>query len=218
MKKNQGISLISLIITIIVIIILAAIVIFTGFGTLSKAQLADFAQQVASLNDAALNCYAKFYGNNGLDRLSRTPEQVYYKVATGKDLVKSGDQATTTQYYKMYGYAEETSASTTSAGFQPIVNNGTDTVSKRLGMSLPNVRNFTNGWCITSNGQVFNASGFYDSDSNRTYFSANIYAEGQIKATEVPKTLDARAKLIAEKIIAGTEGSVAITNNTGVTP
>ena len=201
MKKNQGISLISLIITIIVIIILAAIVIFSGFGTISKAQLADYTQQVASLNEAAQNSFAKLFGNHNLDRESRTAEQIYYEVATGVDMLSGDAQAN--QNFKMTGYTDDSGC-----GFQPIT---VATAAQNVGISLPEVRNVTNGWCITSNGQVFNASGFYDSDSERTYFSASVYSEGQLDATSDTTKLHARAEVIAAKIMEGNPGEVEIT-------
>ena len=83
--KNQGISLISLIITIIVIIILAAIVIFSGMDTPERAQLANFGQQVSNISSAITDQLTGVSVNYGTSGRTRNTEQIYYTLATGKD-------------------------------------------------------------------------------------------------------------------------------------
>ena len=85
MKKKEGISLISLIITIIVIIILAAIVIFSGMGTPEKAQLASFATDLDNVESAVLQAYADKRIEIGVNGEVWTSAQIYESIATGED-------------------------------------------------------------------------------------------------------------------------------------
>lgn len=204
MKKNQGISLISLIITIIVIIILAGITIFRGTGTLGKTQLADFVSQVSSLADAVQDKYSSLFTDYALDGDSRTEEQIYFQIATGID----GGEGT-----YMNGFTTSV-AESDGKDYQNIVNNDEaekeedKNVGTRIGMSLPKVRGKVDGWCITKNGQIFNASGFYDEGSGRTYFTANLYVDSQLASSSDTTTLANRAETISRTILAGEKGEI----------
>lgn len=91
-KSSLGISLISLIITIIVIIILAAIVIFSGLGTADDALFARFTSEFSDFNLAVDNAYMEEFTDNALTNMTRSKKQIYYKMATGRDVVKeNGD-------------------------------------------------------------------------------------------------------------------------------
>lgn len=81
--KNQGISLISLIITIIVVIILAAIAIFSGFGAVDSASLADFAQKYDNVQMAVLNTYSNLLAEKSIAGDPKNAKDIYSYIATG---------------------------------------------------------------------------------------------------------------------------------------
>ena len=83
-KQNQGISLISLIITIIVIIILAAVVIFSGMGTPEKAQLSAIISDIDNVQTAVDQAYYGFYTEKSVAGEVWTKSQFYEAVATGE--------------------------------------------------------------------------------------------------------------------------------------
>ncbi len=83
-NQNQGISLISLIITIIVIIILAAIVIFSGMGTPEKAQLSAVISDIDNVQTAVDQAYYGFYTEKSVAGEVWTKSQFYEAVATGE--------------------------------------------------------------------------------------------------------------------------------------
>ena len=83
-KKNQVISIISLIITIIVIIILAAIVIFSGMGTPEKAQLSAVISDIDNVQTAVDQAYYGFYTEKSVAGEVWTKSQFYEAVATGE--------------------------------------------------------------------------------------------------------------------------------------
>lgn len=164
--KNQGISLISLIITIIVIIILAAIVIFTGLGTPDSAQFAAFTQQVDNVYMAVMNAHADLKVKHAISGDYRTDEQIYMQVATNSD---------PEQYAVMTGAAAPTTVATTlnlssSAHVQRIL---PDAAKVTMKMTLPKIRQSNAQWYVTEDGRVFNSNGYeYD---GKTYFSGSIY-------------------------------------------
>ena len=84
MKKDFGISLISLIITIIVIIILAAIVIFSGMGTPEKAQLSAVVSDIDNVQTAVDQAYYGLYAEKSVAGEVWTKSQFYEAVATGE--------------------------------------------------------------------------------------------------------------------------------------
>ena len=83
-KQNQGISLISLIITIIVIIILGAVVIFSGMGTPEKAQLSAIISDMDNVQTAVDQAYYGFYTEKSVAGEVWTKSQFYEAVATGE--------------------------------------------------------------------------------------------------------------------------------------
>ncbi len=83
-EKNNGISLISLIITIIVIIILAAIVIFSGMDTPEKAQLSKVISDIDNVQTAVDQAYYGLYTEKAVAGEVWTPSQFYEAVATGE--------------------------------------------------------------------------------------------------------------------------------------
>lgn len=217
--KNQGISLISLIITIIVIIILAAIVIFSGMDTPERAQLSNFAQQVSNVNSAIvdqLTGVSTAYATTGK---TRNTEQIYYTLANGFD---AG------QYGKMKGVGIVASGEQTpeaeADGCQNILptfaedktNEKLDTsgdlteVIPGLGLTLPKVREHNEAWYVTSDGKVFNATGFVS--GGKTYFTADLYVDGELNVKAVSDTYEARAIKIAAALLKGETGAM-----TGVT-
>ena len=94
-QHPSGISLISLIITIIVIIILATIVIFNGLNTPNSANFAKFTQQVDNVYMAVTNKYGDLLQKHSLANETRTQEQIYLEIATGKDQGINGYMCTT---------------------------------------------------------------------------------------------------------------------------
>lgn len=199
--KNQGISLISLIITIIVIIILAAIVIFTGLGTPDSAQFAGFTQQVDNVYSAVMNKFADLKAKHAISGDYRTDEQIYIEVARNADpeqyAAMNGDQT------PLPGAAATGVA--TGIGYQNIL---PTTAQASLNMKLPNVRQSNKAWYVTEDGRVFNANGFtYD---NKTYFDASHYANKELAAND---TTNANR---AAKIWAAISGDSLVVDSTGL--
>ena len=83
MKKQNGISLISLIITIIVIIILAAIVIFTGLNTPDRANFAKFVHEFSDFHTATIHDFSDRKMKYSLSNQSKSDKAIYYEMATG---------------------------------------------------------------------------------------------------------------------------------------
>ncbi len=84
--KKSGISLIALIITIIVIIILAAISIFGVAGVVEKSRYAKFVSDMSEMQTAVSLDYANRKQKYILSGEFRTDEEIYYMIATGKDI------------------------------------------------------------------------------------------------------------------------------------
>ena len=176
--KNQGISLISLIITIIVIIILAAIVIFTGLGTPDSAQLAGFTQQCDNVSSAVLNTYAKLYEKHGLNNEYRTQEQIYMEVAKGSDMSgESGFTRTTVMTSAVQGDAR---AQLITQGLS-----AAQTDVYGLNMVLPKVNNDNTKWYVTADGKVFNQTGFQH--DNKIYYNGYTYSNSTGTSAEAAK-------------------------------
>ena len=203
--KNQGISLISLIITIIVIIILAAIVIFSGMDTPERAQLANFGQQVSNVSSAIVDQLTGVSTQFATEGKTRNTEQIYYTLATGED---AG------QYGKMKGDELITSGETvaTSENCQNIVpaHSAAKTNAGGLGLTLPTVREHNEAWYVTSEGKVFNATGFVS--GGKTYFTADLYADGELNVDASENKYEARALTIAAALNAGTTGAITVTD------
>ena len=163
--KNQGISLISLIITIIVIIILAAIVIFSGLGTPDSANLAAFTKQCENVSDAVLNRYALLYEHHSLNQEPRTQEQIYMEIADGVEF--SGDTARGQSMGATQCRNIDADAATAAV---------TEDNRAPLNMTLPQVNHKNDAWYVTKDGKIFNTTGFpYD---GKTYFNGSTYQVG----------------------------------------
>ena len=165
-KNEGGISLISLIITIIVIIILAAIVIYTGLNTPDRANYAKFVQDVDNVQTAVYNKFGDLKTKHALEKNSRTDEQIYLEIATGKDNGMNSFMCTNGTSYN--------STEDASTGVQNITPSG----EKLLGIKLPKVRESTTSWYIDKNGTVFNATGYVD--GGKTYFNSKMYYDGEL--------------------------------------
>ena len=218
--KNQGISLISLIITIIVIIILAAIVIFSGMDTPERAQLANFGQQVSNISSAITDQLTGVSVNYGTSGRTRKTEQLYYTLATGKD---------PGQYGYMNGATVEVATEDNSKGCQNIVTTFAEkkTNSKissgeeiaGLGLALPTVREHNEAWYVTADGKVFNATGFVS--GGKTYWTADLYTEGELKVDSTKGAYEVRAVEIAKALNDGRTGAITVPESTAdatVTP
>lgn len=211
--KNQGISLISLIITIIVIIILAAIVIFSGMDTPERAQLSNFSQQVSNVHSAVLDQLTGVSTAYATTGKTRNTEQIYYTLANGLDAGQYGKM----KGIHLVGSGEQTD---TSEGCQNILPDfaedktneklGSGEVISGLGLTLPKVREHNEAWYVTSEGKVFNATGFVS--GGKTYFTADLYVEGELNVKSTSETYEERAIKIAEALAKGETGAM-----TGVT-
>lgn len=203
--KNQGISLISLIITIIVIIILAAIVIFSGMDTPERAQLANFGQQVSNVSSAIVDQLTGVSTEFATEGKTRTTEQIYYRLATGTDCGQFGKMSVT---------GEGPNSGDTDANCQNIIPTYAEKKTNQggLGLSLPKVRETNTAWYVTEDGKVFNATGFVS--GGKTYFTADLYQDGVIDMTTDDLTADQheRAAKIAAHLIAGDTGAVSDCN------
>lgn len=200
--KNQGISLISLIITIIVIIILAAIVIFSGMDTPERAQLSNFAQQVSNVHSAVIDKLTDVTINHTSSGETRNAEQLYFELATGEDCGQFG-----------YMSGDGKDAGTDDLKEEACQNILPDQAKEYLGITLPNVRESNTAWYVTKNGQVFNATGFVS--GGKTYFTADLYYDNDditMTANDRSKTAVNRAKEIAKAISTGKTGAIDITN------
>lgn len=163
--KNQGISLISLIITIIVIIILAAIVIFTGLGTPDSAQFSNFCSQVDNVYVAMLDSFGDLKVAHAVSGDYRTNEQIYLEIASGTDngqYVTMGNNGVTS--------GDASTGIRSGDGVQLIKASG-----NKLNIALPKVRETNNAWYVTDDGRVFNATGYVY--NGNTYFNASVYAD-----------------------------------------
>ncbi len=87
MKKNLGVSMISLVITIIVIIILAAVAFGSSTDTIENANFSNFANNIAEVQNLLDQKVVALKGIEGKNGVQRTDAQVYNYVAKGATLV-----------------------------------------------------------------------------------------------------------------------------------
>ena len=194
--KNQGISLISLIITIIVIIILAAIVIFSGMDTPERAQLANFGQQVSNVSSAIVDQLTGVSTEFATEGKTRNTEQIYYRLATGTDCGQFGSMTT-------IGSGPNSGDST--AVCQNIIPSHAEkkTSEGGLGLALPKVRETNKAWYVTEDGKVFNATGFVS--GGRTYFTSDLAVDGELPVVAGENKYEERAKAIAKVLTDSTK-------------
>ncbi len=218
--KNQGISLISLIITIIVIIILAAIVIFSGMDTPERAQLANFGQQVSNVSSAIVDQLTGVSTGFATSGKTRNTEQIYYTLATGDDCGQYGNMQAALLIGKNAS-GEANAPTRTSQGCQNIVPSHAEKKTKDggLGLALPTVREHNEAWYVTADGKVFNATGFVS--GGKTYWTADLYTDGELKVDPTKGAYEERAVKIAEALNAGKTGAITVPESTStatVTP
>jgi type II secretory pathway pseudopilin PulG len=209
--KNQGISLITLIITIIVIIILAAIVIFTGLRTPDSAQFSSFTNDVDSVYTAMIDKFSDLKVSHAIAGNYRTNEQIYIQLATGDDPgqyavmgtdnVKTASDDIPTGSTKCQNIQVGTTVGTNGVVTSGITHSYTGTktgaisTQHKLGITLPMVRQTTESWYVTEDGRIFNSTGFYY--NGNTYYNASYYTDG-IQMNTVHKT--ARAEAICNQM------------------
>lgn len=232
--RNQGVSLVSLIITIIVTIILAAIVIFSGMDTPERAQLATFGNNVTNISAALQDQLTGVSTKHATRNETRNTEQIYFELATGVDCGQFGAMTTTDSgdalfaksgtpgdaNYKVTHYSGENYGNaTTDKLCQRIIPAHAAASSKEggLGYTLPNVRETNEAWYVTQDGQVFNATGFVS--GGNTYFNASVYASGELVLTSVNRRddWDQLAEKIADALVKGQTGEISIAGVTGIT-
>lgn len=210
--KNQGISLISLIITIIVIIILAAIVIFSGMDTPERAQLSNFAQQVSNVHSAVIDQLTGVSTEFATSGRTRNAEQIYYKLATGWDCGQFGamvvDDTTDTKLQNGSGDNYKTDEDKNCQRIIP-ANAAKKSTEGGLGLTLPDVRESKDAWYVTEDGKIFNATGFVS--GGKTYFTADLYTEEELTMAAGDRTnhYPNRAAKIAEYLISGDTNVIA---------
>ena len=95
MKKNSGVSMISLVITIIVIIILAAVAFGSSTDTIENANFSNFTNNVAEVQNLLDQQAVTLKGNEGKNGVSRTDAQVYNYLAKGATLTDASDMGCT---------------------------------------------------------------------------------------------------------------------------
>lgn len=206
--KNQGISLISLIITIIVIIILAAIVIFSGMDTPERAQLANFGQQVSNVSSAIVDQLTGVSTSFATEGKTRNAEQIYFKLATNKDCGQFGAMCVdeeSTDWAKVSVASGDNYKTANDKNCQRII---PAEAKNLLKLTLPKVRETDAAWYVTEDGKVFNATGFVS--GGKTYFTADLYANTEltIDATTKDSHQAERAAKIAAHLINGDTGAV----------
>lgn len=219
--KNQGISLITLIITIIVIIILAAIVIFTGLGTPDSANFATFCQNVDNVQSAVLNAYSELRTEHAIAGHTRNDEQIYMEIAVGERSpigqysYMSVATAPTGEASTTYA-ARDNSKATEAEACQKIVINsdGTAKSTYMKKLLLPTVREDRNAWYITRKGQVFNATGYVykNGSTTSTYYTASVKSKNK-KELGADDTYASDAKKIATQINNGSNDVTALDVN-----
>ena len=208
--KNQGISLISLIITIIVIIILAAIVIFSGMDTPERAQASNYFSQISNVDSAIkdqMTGVSQDFISNGE---TRNAEQIYFKIATGLDCGQFGAMCvdeSSDDWAKVSAKSGDNYGTANDKNCQRIDDTKASTTLK---FALPKVRESDKAWYVTENGQVFNATGFVS--GGKTYFTANLYADGEtvLSADNRDSHFPKLAEKIATAIVNGVTGVVDV--------
>ena len=184
-KQNQGISLISLIITIIVIIILAAIVIFSGMGTPEKAQLS------AVISD--------------IDNVQTAVDQAYYGFYTEKSV--AGEVWTKSQFYEAVATGETNRDNLTGTGIVPISKEG------MVKMTLPNYEGRSWGVAVedidghTQVGSVVLYPGF---ESNRKIYSTLLDVQNDGRDTQLTDGIQSSMSVTNVKITTDVAGTVDV--------
>ncbi len=99
MKKNLGVSMISLVITIIVIIILAAVAFGSSTDTIENANFSNFTNNIAEVQNLLDQQAVTLKGIEGKNGVQRTDAQVYNYIAKGATLVDKDGKNWLTRAY-----------------------------------------------------------------------------------------------------------------------
>lgn len=147
MRKNSGVSMISLVITIIVIIILAAVAFGSSTDTIENANFSNFTNNVAEVQGLLDQQAVTLKGNEGKDGVSRTDAQVYNFLAKGATLLDDN-----TKYWL-------TRADASAIGCTELSG---DAMGEVIDYELPVIKVSTSGansvectYFVTSTGKVF---------------------------------------------------------------
>ncbi len=148
MKKNLGVSMISLVITIIVIIILAAVAFGSSTDTIENANFSNFVNNIAEVQNLLDQKVVALKGTEGKNGVQRTDAQVYNYIAKGATTLND----TEGKYWLPRGYAAKLECTR----IEP------DTSKEAIGYELPKIRVstlYTNGidcsYFVTNTGTVF---------------------------------------------------------------
>ena len=173
------------VIAITLTILLTSVIAFGGLSTPESAQFANFAQTVDNVYTATMNAFADLKVEHAIAGEYRTNEQIYYEIATGIDPGENGT---------LMG-ANVNKIGNDNKNCQRL---NPDVSQKTLGMTLPNIRETNIAWYTTSDGQIFNATGYtYD---GKTYFNASCYKEGELPASKT-NTQEKLAEKIADTLL-----------------
>ena len=163
-NNNKSFKLIISFIIIVVLILLFLLIwkLYSSSSDTSNSSLEDFSQSVEEVNNLMLNRFTELFKSHGQKSEERSNSQLYCEAATGIDTGESGD---------MKGSIISNDSGETKS-YQRINPDIYD---------LPKVRNSNLEWYVINNGQIFNATGYYDEESNRTYFTPYCYQDGKLE-------------------------------------
>lgn len=178
-------------VVVVAVIILASMLVFSGLKTPDSSRFAAFTQDVDNVYTATIDSFAELKVKHAISGDYRTNEQIYIEVVTGND---PGQYAVMGTSKVINGDLKKEIPSEQSTGCQNILENGNQL--NYLPYSLPSIREHKDGWYVTSDGRVFNATGFVYNE--RTYWDASHYTEGELSETYSVSRPEAIAKVILE--------------------
>ncbi len=129
----------------------------------NNSSLENFNQSIEKVDELIFSRFSELFKLHGQKSDERSNEQLYYEAATGIDAGESGE---------MKGSVISND------------NNGENKNYQRINpdiYDLPKVRGSNLEWYVINNGQIFNATGFYDKESDKTYFTPYCYQNGKLK-------------------------------------
>lgn len=178
-------------IVVATIIVMASLLVFTSIGSSydsDTAQFAKFTQDVDNVSTAVLNKYATLLARHAISGDTRTQEQIYIEIVTGEDAGKYAVMGTN----KIIKGDSISGIPSTSTRCQNI-----DPNSNMLNITLPNVREKNDGWYVTNDGRIFNATGYvFD---NKTYWNGYSHSEGELSEKYDISRVEAIKKAILEE-------------------
>ncbi len=147
MRKNSGVSMISLVITIIVIIILAAVAFGSSTDTIENANFSNFTNNVAEVQGLLSQQAVTLKGEEGKGGVNRTDAQVYNFIAKGATLEEDNEK-----HWLSRSKANEIGCTQLNSGDMPTV----------IDYELPDIKVSTEGansvlcsYFVTRTGKVF---------------------------------------------------------------